>query len=525
MSATENTFSAILGEETTDAINDYLTNHQKDKQYIMAVAQTGKGKSWYVKNKLYDYCKERGFKILYLLPRKVVKEEFILELKGNDEGEIDKTDVIKVYTYQQIERLDRWVSPQQFNIIICDECHYFISDSFFNVRTERSYNRLLEYAPDAAFLFITATPKPIEAVLDFDLHERDKKLCTGSIKPDFSIIKEIRFISADSPKQKDENVQRILESINETEDEAAKDIFNNLPNGEKAIVFCDSAKYAYQLHKQYPDDSMFICSEYNKKYASKINKEKYKEMLQNHYFDCKYVFCTSALDVGFSIKDLQVKHIICLLWDWNGIVQAIGRKRMLTPDDTITVYLKNYTNYSIGGLMTTQKRNMEHYNFFTKYGAEKYLEQYEKVPDPAKIIYYKNIGNGLSRPEIDNFVKWDNFEKNWMLYQINNIDDTKMKYKNWVRKQFGMPPLKERASYGIEKDLKEFAESGRIFTKDDKYELINVIAYKDSHGRLISGIPSLNEYLEKLKIKYRIMSKRDYNENKRKVTIYWVEKI
>ena len=204
MSATENTFSAILGEETTDAINDYLTNHQKDKQYIMAVAQTGKGKSWYVKNKLYDYCKERGFKILYLLPRKVVKEEFILELKGNDEGEIDKTDVIKVYTYQQIERLDRWVSPQQFNIIICDECHYFISDSFFNVRTERSYNRLLEYAPDAAFLFITATPKPIEAVLDFDLHERDKKLCTGSIKPDFSIIKEIRFISADSPKQKDE---------------------------------------------------------------------------------------------------------------------------------------------------------------------------------------------------------------------------------------------------------------------------------------------------------------------------------
>ena len=79
---------------------------------------------------MYNYCKEHSMKILYLLPRQVVKDEFIKELQGDKEkNEPDKTDVIKVFTYQQFEKKEIYPSFYPYDIIICDECHYFVSDS------------------------------------------------------------------------------------------------------------------------------------------------------------------------------------------------------------------------------------------------------------------------------------------------------------------------------------------------------------------------------------------------------------
>ena len=119
-----------------------------------------------------------------------------------------------------------------------------------------------------------------------------------------SPVKDIKFFKIGFDEEKRNNVQNILNEIDKTE--------------EKAIVFCDSKKYAHDLYEQYSEKSIFICSLTDGKFendnaASEKSGDhnKYLHMLTENNFDCKYVFCTSALDVGFSIKDRQVKHIIC----------------------------------------------------------------------------------------------------------------------------------------------------------------------------------------------------------------------
>ena len=90
MSETNNfmTFSEEIGGETMKLIQNIMDNNLQSKQSMFAIATTGKGKSYFIKNELYNYCKAKGYKILYLLPRKVVKEEFIKELQAENKTSV-----------------------------------------------------------------------------------------------------------------------------------------------------------------------------------------------------------------------------------------------------------------------------------------------------------------------------------------------------------------------------------------------------------------------------------------------------
>lgn len=518
-------FSDISGELTLKKIDEIIEGKRQANEFMLLYAPTGIGKSTFAKNMLYDYCKQHNYKVLYLLPRATVKDEFIQELQADN-----KTDLITVMTYQAFEREDDYDSYEQYlanqerknfanyDIIIADECHYFISDSIFNPYTYRSFSSIIFEASHALKFFITATPRPIEGVI----RDTVKKSFNGVLwkyewtaKTPEQQLMRVRFLRADYKEQKEKNVQKILDEADETEGETEKDIFNHVPQGEKAIVFCDSAAYAHNLYKKYKNDSMFICSlsnEKNKRYAKDVvknsNPEAYNKMLYEHKFDCKYLFCTSALDVGFSIKDKKVKHIICLLWDWNGIVQAIGRKRIEEGESTpFTVYLKDYNSYQIGGLIANNKQKFEHYNYIIKHKAQAYYDKYEKIPDPAKIIYYGRNKDKQFTPCIDLFVLC--YYADYLgeiLNEINAIKSKKYKYQNWVLQQLGLPTKKERAAFGIEQDLKTLAEEKKIFVGNEgKGELAKKIGLFDDRGRLLTTPNKINPELKAMGVHYRII--------------------
>jgi hypothetical protein len=200
-------------------------------------------------------------------------------------------------------------------------------------------------------------------------------------------------------------------------------------------------------------------------------------MLTEHLFDCKYLFCTSALDVGFSINDERVKHIICMLSDWNSVIQAIGRKRMKNDNDSVTLYLADYSNQRIGLELDNIRKYFEHFYYLKKNGAIKYCHEYEKRPDKKKIVYYKDLKNGTCEPCVDMNVY---YYYAWLRFQYDTIKkiDSQHKYQDWVLEQFGFPSSHERAISHANDILSQFAEQGRIFTKDDKDEIAMAINYK-----------------------------------------------
>ena len=83
-------------------LSEIITDTDIETWYLQDVlisADTGYGKTHFIKTKLYKYAKKRKQKILLLLPRKSLKNQNIKQIKK--EG---KLDVISITGYHVIER-------------------------------------------------------------------------------------------------------------------------------------------------------------------------------------------------------------------------------------------------------------------------------------------------------------------------------------------------------------------------------------------------------------------------------------
>lgn len=149
----------------TEAVNtDYLNWQRGDT--ITISAGTGKGKSHFVKNTLYEHAKGKGKRILFFLHRSNTLDQFKLEIEA--EG---KNDVIDLITYQSFEKatiLKKQIDLWHYEYVICDEYHYFGNDSAFNRYTDISLNEIIDGAANRIILFMSATNDFIKEYLSMN---------------------------------------------------------------------------------------------------------------------------------------------------------------------------------------------------------------------------------------------------------------------------------------------------------------------------------------------------------------------
>ena len=126
----------------------YLADQIKDEyekwteeQTIMISAPTGAGKTYFVLHVLLPYAMKNGKKILYLTNRTILKEQLEEEAKWVFYENANKCSAnntidsyIEIVMYQTLEA-GRYYEKNHIDYIIADECHYFLTDSFFNSKT------------------------------------------------------------------------------------------------------------------------------------------------------------------------------------------------------------------------------------------------------------------------------------------------------------------------------------------------------------------------------------------------------
>lgn len=135
---------------------------------IFISAPTGSGKTYFVLNILLPYFYEQKKKILFLVNRRILKEQIETEIQRHVNFEMK--DNIRVQSYQEIENSFRTIGKyktrdisgnlwdvevelgmkylaylQEFNCVVCDECHYFLADSNFNTNTIISFRVIMNY--------------------------------------------------------------------------------------------------------------------------------------------------------------------------------------------------------------------------------------------------------------------------------------------------------------------------------------------------------------------------------------------
>jgi superfamily II DNA or RNA helicase len=348
--------------------NDYKKWKRGD--IILIQAQTGTGKTFFVKNTLIphlDYdekmlivCNRRYLKMqikidllkridpegyIQILKNHGIESCNISDLRLDDLEKITQIDNVTIVSYHKIQYLlideqylGKEFSLDEYDYIVCDEAHYITHDASFNNKTRFAFQKLTqEHMPSSKLIFISATLDDIQRVISNRYNNRDKdtedySLHIYSTGIDYSYL-DIKYLKRD-------NVQNIVNLIrNDTTD-------------EKWLIFVSSHKTADKIKEALGDISEIV--------RSGSNNEEIKSIIATSKFNCKVLIATKVLDNGVNFNDDKLTNIIIQAWDEITFIQELGRKRINIEDaQKVNLYIPRKSKMSFSTLRTNSYNKIE----------------------------------------------------------------------------------------------------------------------------------------------------------------------
>lgn len=480
---------------TKQYISDIITKEEISKwklgeKYLIR-SGTGSGKSYWVKNVLYDYCMERNRKILFLSNRTILKNQNEEDL-GNK-----KLEIIKTANYQYIESkiisgrkdLDYFFDP--FKVIVFDEAHYFHVDSAFNRQTDVILNYLSNPPENKIIIVITATPQILLRYYDF------KKENIYNLKTNYDYIEKLSFYTK----------ERVPEMV-----------VQNLPDNEKAIYFGDASQ-AWQLKNNF-EDAIFICAKGNRLYREKEMKKSVAEIVEKSYFSEKLLCTTKVLDNGVNIIDSQLKTIIIDTLEPLTFIQELGRKRIINSNDKINLYVRNQHNGIVNFNYMKIRDQLNSLADFENMTPDEFIKKYRKR------VYADVIDNDFEvniAKKQNLFFLFDIYEK------MKSEEDGYKKFicsilgKDYEQiKSISEDDILEKVNIS---SILESLVGEKLYSEEQekfKKSFFNFIFSPKKTNYRSRAIRSINAILEEDRLPFQIISRRDAVGNKRKKRTYWM---
>jgi len=465
----------------------------KPSDMILGTAGTGRGKSYFILNDLYDYCKERKLSILFLSNRDILKAQFLHEVETEN-----KQDVITVMNYQKVETMIMYGVPmEEYDFIVADEIHYIFGDADFNRNTELIIEWLIDINCSVKIL-LSATSEHIENYLEV---YRKIKLIKYTIEGNTDHINDIYFYE---------------------DNEVLMKMLFELPLDEKAMYFGNVDK-VYQASQDLTD-AEFLCST-NSKSSKYSNIEIKDQIIENEKFDCQVLCTTSVIDNGVNIKDESVKHMIVDYFYTDTIIQCIGRKRILHENDKINIYIRNRSNRSLKMSLTNFNTQIAQVKYLKDFGVEEFVKKYgrKNLSHCINIITDSGGHTNLQRNDIMYIKQLKNIESaelmiansyDFIVCQKLNIDYSTIKH---LEDEYDALTLTDIVSQYL--GLKMFEEERDEFKRLLMDKLFNTP--DASHGSL--GMKTINSLFEDNNLDFVIISKVEKSrksENRDKT--YWI---
>lgn len=462
---------------------------------VFISAPTGSGKTTFILDVLYPYAIGQGKRILYLINRKVLREQIekqVQEIAYMKLKNSNAMSYITIMTYQTLEELAKRNPGAEvlhgYSYIICDEAHYFLKDSLFNTSTDVSYNFVDWYRGKAVLVFISAT---IDKIKD-TIHDNNKVAIDYSTQYREKSVNESDFWYKGEPQYNYLDIS-IFGKIADI-----PNIVTNTQNKGKWFIFInditEGKNIENSLRKQ-DVDAIFIDARYDSD-EEKSHAVVYlvKEQIMKH----KVIISTSVLDNGISVNDSELRNMIVLAESEEDLIQMLGRKRY--DGKRVNLYLclqsledfnrrlhyleqildvhAEYENYAKKAPNMISERLLQSPYFYQR--ARKFLCAYVGV---------KNVGMMI---QSDFYCNWLSIRE--LMYQISF-------YRNAIEK------FKTEGSYAFFK-----MQIGWLGLEDRLEEIIaeNYEAEMEKHRKIVEGV--LDGYLdreldgeENKKIKIEIM--------------------
>jgi len=456
---------------------------------------TGSGKSYFVKNTLYDYCISNNKKMLLLSNRDILKNQ-----NEEDLGE-EKMKTIKPQNYQYFEALvlnyDANLNEliDKYDFIVFDEFHYVHLDSQFNRNSDTMLEIIRNPSIDKILLILTATPDILLKYYSFP------KENIYNISTNYDYINKLFFYS---------------------KEQTPEAIVQNMPEDEKAIYFGDASQ-GFALRNKF-EDSVFICAKGNEKYYNPSEMiPVVKEIAEKSMFSARLLCTTKVLDNGINLLDADIKTIIIDTLNPITLIQELGRRRVLNDDEKVNVYIKNQhrgiINFNLMDYRNGINKQMEDLANFENLSREDFIKKYRKKS-------YSDI--------IDNDFQINIAKKQNLLY-LKDMYEQLMKEKDSYKRMISRMLGKESSEAGnadmeIEKNTMITFLDGLVGKKMYKEEqdrfrqsFFNMIFSPKNTNYRHRGIRSITAVLEEDNIPFRISSGQDRKgNNPKKKETFWI---
>ena len=331
----------------TDTIGEDYKKWKRG-EIILLEAQTGTGKTWFIKNVLIDYLGEHE-RLLFVCNRTYLKRQLKIDLlkkfENNkdikipyikDKGKatekidfvaLDKITTIKnitITTYHAIQysARDEIYDNKKFDInlfdyIILDECHYIMADGSFNNKTRFAYQKLVfDQYRNIIKIFISATMQEIK-----DPIIRCAKKGLGKLPKvhEYSTGIDYRYLH---PIYYNNDIASIINTI------------KNDKTDEKWLMFISDLKDGEKILKELGKNNCSLIK-------AGIVSDELDSIINNSKFNKKVLIATKAMDNGINISDTKLTNIVIMAWDRITFIQMLGRKRILLdePWQDVNLYI------------------------------------------------------------------------------------------------------------------------------------------------------------------------------------------
>lgn len=452
----------------SEALKDEIL-HWDDPIPIAIFSDTGTGKNTFIEEVIIPHAIRYGKTILLLSNRvalgrqtkrrlaRLYGVEYMLE-DYTDQG-LDRFTEIENLTMISYQQFAYWYNSnayklaelikKRFDYVICDEAHFFTSDSPFNAFTDIILNYIISHFTDSVCIYMTATPDEIFPILKM---KQRKDRCSYMNRSGYQFYpydwKVYRF-------------GHDYSHLNVFSFETMEDLAM-LINGsdEKWAVFVESIKDGETLCSMV-NDAVLVTADSKKPTNPTYNT--FKMITDEEWFEDRVLVSTSVLENGINIKDRRLKKVAIFSNDKVRFIQMLGRIRRI-DGCLLEVYIPDVTEqevrkkYNAISRINTAYRNYEasRTDFYNRYVHEDVLQT--NVKDQVTILNTGEIHlNELSRIKIG-------------LLDLKFWEDMKTQYEHG--EQF--PVLKEKFKW-IEKTFAETCQRGLHKTAESRQRLVDFL--------------------------------------------------
>ena len=456
-------------------ISEVIEDDYKTKWNIGDVvvidSQTNTGKTTFIMNDLLGSLEDNET-LLYICNRIELKRQIKIDLlkKYNfpipeDNERLDKIHKIGNVVILSYQNIGQQIINQQYDIdsylelnhkyIVCDEVHFFFSDSEFNNKTYIIFKELISKKYDNSIrILISGTIDNMIGILGNKIKSKIHYYTSGR---DYSFLNTKYY----------KNIIDIVQMI------------RNDNTSNKWLIFVNSKNKGNLIRKELLKtniSNVFL-------HAKSSHKER-ENISRNNKFNQKVLIATKFLDNGISLKDNSINNIVLSTCDKVTFLQELGRVRIdINNAKTINLFIDTKTKRNFQYMKNIlQKKKGIIDLFINDYDTFEYKYNHNIEMLPKELFYINNEAE----------------DKKWSLNMLSCVKIKQdLSFCNKIIKDY-----QNKGEYTFIYEQLEWIGQERTFSKDKL--IINVKNKKE--------VTLLNNYLES------IIGTKLFNEDQQKLS-------